>query len=119
TRTGRSDTHWRAGSRSSRSGRRSAAPIQSCSTDTAVTAAHSGRIDRTLSTAPPEALFLLSAISQYIGAAIAVSLFDEVEPQTVAWFRVMGASIALLAISPGFWRGWTRRHLAGAAIFGT
>ena len=84
-----------------------------------MTTTHTGRIERTLATAPPEALFLLSAISQYIGAAIAVSLFDEVEPQTVAWFRVMGASIALLAISPGFWRGWTRRHLAGAAIFGT
>ena len=53
-----------------------------------------GRVERTLATAPPEALFLLSAISQYIGAAIAVSVFDEVEPQTVAWFRVMGASIA-------------------------
>jgi inner membrane transporter RhtA len=78
-----------------------------------------GRVERTLSTAPPEALFILSAISQYVGAAIAVSLFDEVEPQTVAWFRVMGASIALLAISPGFHRGWTRRDLAGAAIFGT
>jgi inner membrane transporter RhtA len=78
-----------------------------------------GRVERTLSTAPPEALFILSAISQYIGAAIAVSLFDEVEPPTVAWFRVMGASIALLAISPGFHRGWTRRDLAGAAIFGT
>jgi inner membrane transporter RhtA len=77
-----------------------------------------GRVERTLATAPPEALFVLSAISQYIGAAIAVSLFDEVEPRTVAWFRVMGASIALLAISPGFHRGWTRRHLAGAAIFG-
>ena len=47
-----------------------------------------------------------------------MSLFDEVEPQTVAWFRVMGATIVLLAISPGFYRGWTRRHLAGAAIFG-
>jgi inner membrane transporter RhtA len=78
-----------------------------------------GRVERTLSTAPPEALFILSAISQYVGAAIAVSLFDEVEPQTVAWFRVMGASVALLAISPGFHRGWTRRDLAGAAIFGT
>ncbi len=78
-----------------------------------------GRVERTLATAPPEALFLLSAISQYIGAAIAVSLFDEVAPQTVAWFRVMGATIALLAISPGFWRGWSRRHLVGAAIFGT
>ncbi len=80
---------------------------------------NSGRVGRTLATAPPEALFVFSAISQYIGAAIAVSVFDEVEPQTVAWFRVIGASIALLAISPGFHRGWTRRHLAGAAIFGT
>lgn len=71
-----------------------------------------------LTTLPPEALFLLSAVSQYIGAAIAVSVFDEVEPQTVAWFRVIGASIALLAISPGFHRGWNRRELAGAATFG-
>jgi inner membrane transporter RhtA len=73
---------------------------------------------RSLDTAPPEALFVLSAISQYIGAAIAVSLFDEVEPQTVAWFRVIGAAIALLAISPGFHRGWTRRDLVGAGAFG-
>lgn len=47
-----------------------------------------------------------------------MSVFDEVEPQTVAWFRVIGAAVALLAISPGFHRGWTRRDLIGAAIFG-
>ncbi len=76
------------------------------------------RANRTLATAPPEALFLLSAISQYIGAAIAVSVFDEVEPQTVAWFRTIGAAIALLAVSPGFHRGWTRKDLIGAAFFG-
>jgi inner membrane transporter RhtA len=76
------------------------------------------RATHTLATAPPEALFVLSAISQYIGAAIAVSLFDEVAPQTVAWFRTMGAAAALLAVSPGFHRGWTRRDLTGAAIFG-
>jgi inner membrane transporter RhtA len=74
---------------------------------------------RLLSTAPPEALFVLSAISQYVGASIAVTIFDEVEPQTVAWFRVIGAAIALLAISPGFHRGWTRKALLGAAVFGT
>lgn len=68
--------------------------------------------------APAEALFLVSAISQYVGAAIAVNVFDEVEPQTVAWFRVIGAAIALLAVSPGFHRGWSRRDLAGAAVFG-
>ncbi len=76
------------------------------------------RVTSTLTTAPPEALFVLSAISQYIGAAIAVSLFDEVAPQTVAWFRTIGAAVALLAISPGFHRGWTRKDLTGAAIFG-
>ena len=43
---------------------------------------------------------MLSAVAQYIGAAIAVVLFDEVEPQTVAWFRIMGAAIALLAGLP-------------------
>lgn len=72
-----------------------------------------------LNTAPPEALFVLSALSQYIGAAIAVTVFDEVEPQTVAWFRVIGAAIALLAISPGFHRGWTKRDLIAAGVFGT
>ena len=76
------------------------------------------RPTRMLSTAPPEALFVISALSQYIGAAIAVGVFDEVEPRIVAWFRVMGAAVALLAISPGFHRGWTRRDLFGAAVFG-
>jgi inner membrane transporter RhtA len=64
-------------------------------------------------------LFVVSAVSQYVGAAIAVDLFDEVEPRQVAWFRVLGATVALLAVSPGFHRGWTRRALAGAAVFGS
>lgn len=72
-----------------------------------------------LDTAPPELLFVVSAVSQYVGAAIAVGLFDRVAPQTVAWFRVVGATIALLAVSRGFWRGWTKASLAGAALFGT
>lgn len=71
-----------------------------------------------LATLPPEALFVVSALSQYIGAAIAVGLFDEVAPETVAWFRVLGAAVVLLVCSPGFHRGWTGRDLAGAAVFG-
>ncbi len=67
---------------------------------------------------PAEALFAVSAVSQYVGAAIAVSVFDRVEPQTVAWFRVIGAAAAVLAVSPGFHRGWSRRQLAGTAVFG-
>ncbi len=77
-----------------------------------------GRVTRYLETATPEALFVLSALSQYVGAAIAVSVFDEVEPQTVAWFRVIGAALALLAVARGVGRGWTRSQLAAAAIFG-
>jgi len=77
-----------------------------------------GRVERALSTAPPEGLFLLSAVSQYIGAAIAVSVFDDVAPQAVAWLRVVGAAVALLIVSPGFHRGWTRGQLVGTAVFG-
>jgi inner membrane transporter RhtA len=75
-------------------------------------------VRRYLETGTPEALFVLSAVSQYLGAAIAVSVFDDVEPQTVAWFRVIGAALALLAVARGVHRGWTRRQLVGAAIFG-
>ncbi len=81
-------------------------------------AATGGRVDRLASAAPPETLFLISAISQYIGAAIAISVFDQVAPETVTWFRVIGAAVALLVVSPGFRHGWTRRQLLGTAVFG-
>ena len=78
----------------------------------------SGAVHRWLNTAQPEALFVLSAVAQYVGAVIAVLLFDRVEPQTVAWFRVIGAAIGLLAVSRGWRSGWSRRQLAGVALFG-
>jgi inner membrane transporter RhtA len=76
------------------------------------------RPSRFLDTASPEALFVLSAVAQYVGATIAILLFDEVAPRTVAWLRVVGASLALLAVSHRAWRGWTRRELGAAALFG-
>jgi inner membrane transporter RhtA len=82
------------------------------------TNAEVGPVTRWLSTAQPEALFVLSAIAQYVGAAIAVLLFDDVEPQTVAWFRVIGAGVALLAVSRGWRSGWTRPQLGAVAVFG-
>lgn len=81
-------------------------------------AAHTGPVGRFLDTASPEGLFVLSAVAQYVGATIAVVLFDEVAPETVAWLRVIGATIALLAVSGAFWRGWTRARLAAVATFG-
>lgn len=77
------------------------------------------RLSRLLDTTSPEALFVVSATSQYIGASIAVSLFDEVPPASVAWLRVIGAALALFAVS---WRSvrrqWTRAELGAAALFG-
>lgn len=49
-------------------------------------------------------------------------LFDEVEPQTVAWFRLIGAGIALLTVSRCWrrsWRrDWTKPQLVAAGLFG-
>ena len=63
-------------------------------------------------------MFVLSAVAQYIGAVIAVALFDEVEPQTVAWFRVIGAAIVLVAVSRAWRQKWTRDQLVAAGLFG-
>jgi len=75
-------------------------------------------VGRFLETATPEALFVLSAVSQYVGAAIAIGLFDRADPTTITWFRLLGATAVLLVISPGFHRGWTKRQLGAAAAFG-
>ena len=77
-----------------------------------------GRAEGALDRFSPEALFVVSGISQYTGAVIAVSLFDELGPATVAWLRVLGAAIVLVAIA---WRGmggWSRRELWAATLFG-
>ncbi len=77
------------------------------------------RRGRSLAGAPPEALFLFSAIAQYLGAVIAVDLFDEVAPRTVAWLRVIGASLVLLIVAgPRLRQHWTKRDFAAMAIFG-
>jgi inner membrane transporter RhtA len=71
-------------------------------------------------TASPEALFMIAGISQYTGAVVAVNLFEEVRPATVAWFRVMSAAVVLMAVS---WREvrsrWTKSQLVSAITFGT
>jgi inner membrane transporter RhtA len=66
----------------------------------------------------PEALFVVSGIAQYSGAVIAVSMFDEVAPASVAWVRVLGAALVLLAVSHRHQRRWTRAELGAAAVFG-
>lgn len=98
-------------------------PVRLTSLPDAPEAPGSGRgpLTRALGAAPPEALFLVSATGQYAGAVVAVSIFDEAAPATVAWFRVIGAAAVLLALSWGSLRRggrWSRAHLAAAAAFG-
>ncbi len=68
---------------------------------------------------PPEALFVLGGVAQYSGASIAVQLFDDVRPATVAWLRVVGGATALVLVAGrGALKGWDRRSLGLTACFG-
>ncbi|MTA28145.1 MAG: EamA family transporter [Actinobacteria bacterium] len=76
-------------------------------------------VGRFMATASPEALFVLSATAQYIGAVIAIDLFDRVDPATVAWLRVFGAAVALLLVSGRhLFRPWTRADFVAMTVFG-
>lgn len=77
-----------------------------------------GRAEGALDRFSPEALFVVSGIAQYTGAVLAVSMFDDVAPATVAWIRVVGAALVLLAISWRHQGHWTRAELTAAAVFG-
>lgn len=74
-----------------------------------------------LETAPPEALFILSGISQYVGAVLAVRLFEQLAPAPSAWFRVIGAACWLLPFSVRDLRRngrFTAQQWKAAALFG-
>ncbi len=61
---------------------------------------------------------MVGAISQYVGAAIGVSLFETTEPSTVAWLRAASAAVALLVWRRPWRRGRTRRRSGVALMFG-
>ncbi|HEX7823965.1 MAG TPA: EamA family transporter [Mycobacterium sp.] len=62
--------------------------------------------------------FVVGAVSQYVGAAIGVFLFQTTEPSTVAWLRAAAAGVALLAWRRPWRRGFTRHDAFVAAQFG-
>ena len=63
-------------------------------------------------------VFVVGAISQYVGAAIGVVLFDTMQPTTVAWLRAASAAMLLLAWRRPWRAGLTRRGVVIAAAFG-
>lgn len=63
-------------------------------------------------------LFVLGGVSMYLGAAVAVLLFDELPPATVAWLRLAGAAALLLAWRRPGRAAWRGRRLLLAGGFG-
>jgi inner membrane transporter RhtA len=63
-------------------------------------------------------IFVAGAISQYLGAAIGVGMFDTTEPSTVAWLRAAAAGAALLLWRRPWRTGMTRRDVVVAIQFG-
>jgi inner membrane transporter RhtA len=68
---------------------------------------------------PPQALFVLGAISQYIGSAVAVLLFTSVPAAGLSWLRAASAAVALVAWRRPWRTRWTGRRLLLVGAFGT
>ena len=67
----------------------------------------------------PAQLFIVgSALVQYVGAAIAVAAFAQMEPASVAWWRVVTGAVVLLAWRRPWRDGLTRADLWRSAVFG-
>ena len=66
----------------------------------------------------PEGLFMIGAVSQYLGAAVAAALFDELAPGGVALLRVLGAAAIIVALRRPWRRRWQAGELGRAAAFG-
>ncbi|MGW0160380.1 EamA family transporter [Mycobacterium sp. NPDC003323] len=62
--------------------------------------------------------FIAGAISQYIGAAVGVFLFQTTDPAAVAWLRAAAAALVLIAWRRPWRQTWTRRGIAVASGFG-
>ncbi|BBY27319.1 EamA family transporter [Mycolicibacterium sediminis] len=62
--------------------------------------------------------FVVGAVSQYVGAAVGVFLFETTDPAAVAWLRCAAAAVALLAWRRPWRTRWTRRGIAVAGGFG-
>ncbi|HYZ36458.1 MAG TPA: EamA family transporter [Pseudonocardiaceae bacterium] len=67
---------------------------------------------------PAPLLFVASGCSMYVGAALAVVLFEPLTPAGVAWLRMLVAALALLAWRRPESAAWRGRRLVLAGGFG-
>lgn len=75
-------------------------------------------LGRLVGRTPAPALFVVSGLGQYVGAALAVGLFATMSAAGVAWARVAVAAVVLVAWRRPWRMTWTRRALGAAVAFG-
>ena len=75
-------------------------------------------LGRLVGRTPPPALFVVSGLGQYVGAALAVGLFATVSAAGVGWARILVAAVVLVAWRRPWRAAWTRRTLQAAVAFG-
>ena len=63
-------------------------------------------------------VFVLSGTFQYVGAGVAVGLFDRMPVVSVAWTRIAIAAVVLIILLRPWRRHWTRRTWWRAVAFG-
>ncbi len=61
---------------------------------------------------------MIGAVSQYLGAGVAVPLFDDNGPAVIAWLRTVTAGVVLLAVLRPDWVWRDRRRVLRATMFG-
>lgn len=74
--------------------------------------------DRVRTGVPAPALFVLGGVSMYVGAALAVGLFDRLSPTAVAVLRLVGAAAVLLVWRRPRRAAWRGARVRRAAAFG-
>jgi inner membrane transporter RhtA len=67
---------------------------------------------------PAPLLFVVSGCSMYLGAALAVGLFNRVSPAGLAWLRMLVAALVMLAWRRPDRKAWIGHRLSVAACFG-
>ncbi|MGW8566159.1 EamA family transporter [Isoptericola sp. NPDC055881] len=73
-----------------------------------------GPLDRV----PAPVLFVVSGLTLYAGAAVAVGLFGRLGAPAVGWWRIVLAAVVLVAWRRPWRRRWSRRDLVAAVLFG-
>lgn len=71
-----------------------------------------------LTAVPAPVLFIISGFTQYLGAAVAVSLFVVLPPYAVSWWRFTVAAVVLMLWRRPWRAGLSAREVAISGLFG-